>query len=204
MATKPRVVLLHGTPVAVEPIQRSFAARWPEAELVNLLDEFPLGRQGQGSRSHRTHVRALYRARRLCAPPRRRRHSRHLLGVRPGHRTHDGRVADTGSQAQRCDVSRRHDQGQQDRHARNLRAVGGDDDAGVRRVRARERIEGDARDHRRGRGHGCPAQGRCRDAQRARRRTSARSGGLRCRDARPLLDVACRRRCRQGDLAARV
>jgi Asp/Glu/hydantoin racemase len=39
MATKPRVVLLHGTPVAVEPIQRSFAARWPEAELVNLLDD---------------------------------------------------------------------------------------------------------------------------------------------------------------------
>lgn len=39
MAKKPRVVLLHGTPVAVEPIQRSFAARWPEAELVNLLDD---------------------------------------------------------------------------------------------------------------------------------------------------------------------
>ena len=39
MSRKPRIVLLHGTPVAVEPIQRSFAARWPEAELVNLLDD---------------------------------------------------------------------------------------------------------------------------------------------------------------------
>ncbi len=39
MSTKPRIVLLHGTPVAVEPINRSFAARWPEAELVNLLDD---------------------------------------------------------------------------------------------------------------------------------------------------------------------
>ena len=39
MSKKPRIVLLHGTPVAVEPIQRSFAARWPEAELVNLLDD---------------------------------------------------------------------------------------------------------------------------------------------------------------------
>ena len=38
MSKKPRVVLLHGTPVAVEPIQRAFAARWPEAEIVNLLD----------------------------------------------------------------------------------------------------------------------------------------------------------------------
>ena len=39
MSKKYRIVLLHGTPVAVEPIQRSFAARWPEAELVNLLDD---------------------------------------------------------------------------------------------------------------------------------------------------------------------
>ncbi len=39
MSKKPRIVLLHGTPVAVEPINRSFAARWPEAELVNLLDD---------------------------------------------------------------------------------------------------------------------------------------------------------------------
>lgn len=39
MSKKPRIVLLHGTPVAVEPIQRSFAARWPEAETVSLLDD---------------------------------------------------------------------------------------------------------------------------------------------------------------------
>ena len=38
MSKKRRVVLLHGTPVAVEPIQRAFAARWPEAEAVDLLD----------------------------------------------------------------------------------------------------------------------------------------------------------------------
>ena len=38
MPTKPRIVLLHGTPVAMEPIQRSFATRWPEAETVDLLD----------------------------------------------------------------------------------------------------------------------------------------------------------------------
>lgn len=39
MSKKPRVALLHGTPVAVEPIQRAFATRWPEAEIVNLLDD---------------------------------------------------------------------------------------------------------------------------------------------------------------------
>lgn len=38
MAKKIRIVLLHGTPVAMEPIQRSFAARWPDAEIVDLLD----------------------------------------------------------------------------------------------------------------------------------------------------------------------
>ena len=39
MSKKRRVVLLHGTPVAVEPIQRAVATRWPEAEIVNLLDD---------------------------------------------------------------------------------------------------------------------------------------------------------------------
>ena len=39
MARKPRIVLLHGTPVAVEPIGKAFATRWPEAETVNLLDD---------------------------------------------------------------------------------------------------------------------------------------------------------------------
>ena len=35
----PRIVLLHATPVAMAPIQSAFAARWPEAETVNLLDD---------------------------------------------------------------------------------------------------------------------------------------------------------------------
>jgi aspartate/glutamate racemase len=39
MQRPPRIVLLHATPVAMEPVQRAFAARWPEADLVNLLDD---------------------------------------------------------------------------------------------------------------------------------------------------------------------
>jgi len=35
----PRIVLLHATPVAMQPIQSAFAERWPEAETVNLLDD---------------------------------------------------------------------------------------------------------------------------------------------------------------------
>jgi Asp/Glu/hydantoin racemase len=34
-----RIVLLHATPVAMQPIQTAFATRWPEAEIVNLLDD---------------------------------------------------------------------------------------------------------------------------------------------------------------------
>jgi len=37
--TSPRIVLLHATPVAMQPIQAAFAEGWPEAELVNLLDD---------------------------------------------------------------------------------------------------------------------------------------------------------------------
>ncbi|MEQ1611421.1 MAG: aspartate/glutamate racemase family protein [Hyphomicrobiaceae bacterium] len=39
MSKTPRIVLLHATPVAIDPIQKSFADRWPQAELVNLLDD---------------------------------------------------------------------------------------------------------------------------------------------------------------------
>ena len=35
----PRIVLLHATPVAMQPIQAAFKERWPEAETVNLLDD---------------------------------------------------------------------------------------------------------------------------------------------------------------------
>ena len=35
----PRIVLLHATPVAMQPVQAAFAERWPEAEVVNLLDD---------------------------------------------------------------------------------------------------------------------------------------------------------------------
>lgn len=39
MAASPRIVLLHATPVAMEPIRNAFASRWPTAETVNLLDD---------------------------------------------------------------------------------------------------------------------------------------------------------------------
>ena len=34
-----RIVLLHATPVAMQPIQAAFAETWPEAEIINLLDD---------------------------------------------------------------------------------------------------------------------------------------------------------------------
>ena len=35
----PRIVLLHATPVAMDPIKAAMASLWPEAEAVNLLDD---------------------------------------------------------------------------------------------------------------------------------------------------------------------
>jgi Asp/Glu/hydantoin racemase len=37
MAT--RIVLLHATPIAMQPIQLAFSQRWADAEIVNLLDD---------------------------------------------------------------------------------------------------------------------------------------------------------------------
>ena len=34
-----RIVLIHATPAAVEPIRTAFAEAWPEPDLVNLLDD---------------------------------------------------------------------------------------------------------------------------------------------------------------------
>lgn len=34
-----RIVLLHATPVAMEPVRAASATHWPDAELVNLLDD---------------------------------------------------------------------------------------------------------------------------------------------------------------------
>lgn len=34
-----RIVLIHATPVAINPIQKAFRQDWPEAELVNILDD---------------------------------------------------------------------------------------------------------------------------------------------------------------------
>ena len=39
MAARPRIALVHATPVAIEPIQAAFASGWPEAELANILDD---------------------------------------------------------------------------------------------------------------------------------------------------------------------
>jgi len=39
MPARPRIVLLHATPVAVDPVKAAFAEFWPEPELVNLLDD---------------------------------------------------------------------------------------------------------------------------------------------------------------------
>jgi len=35
----PRIVLLHATPVAMDPVKAAIASLWPEAEPVNLLDD---------------------------------------------------------------------------------------------------------------------------------------------------------------------
>jgi Asp/Glu/hydantoin racemase len=39
MPTGPRIVLLHATTVAMDPVQAAFRELWPEAQLVNLLDD---------------------------------------------------------------------------------------------------------------------------------------------------------------------
>ncbi|MBB5667508.1 aspartate/glutamate racemase [Rhizobium leguminosarum] len=39
MSKPPRITLIHATPIAMEPIRLAFASSWPNADLVNLLED---------------------------------------------------------------------------------------------------------------------------------------------------------------------
>jgi hypothetical protein len=36
---RPRIALIHATPVAIDPVAQAFATDWPEAEIVNILED---------------------------------------------------------------------------------------------------------------------------------------------------------------------
>ncbi|MEI2265934.1 arylsulfatase [Erwinia sp. CGal63] len=42
-----RIVLIHATPLAVAPVNDTFARQWPEAEIANLLDDALSGDRGK-------------------------------------------------------------------------------------------------------------------------------------------------------------
>ena len=39
MSKQPRITLIHATPIAMEPIRLAFADAWPDADVVNLLED---------------------------------------------------------------------------------------------------------------------------------------------------------------------
>lgn len=39
MPSRPRIVLIHATPVAIAPVTAAFASHWPAADVVNLLED---------------------------------------------------------------------------------------------------------------------------------------------------------------------
>jgi aspartate/glutamate racemase len=39
MSRQPRITLVHATPIAMEPIRLAFASAWPNADVVNLLED---------------------------------------------------------------------------------------------------------------------------------------------------------------------
>lgn len=44
-----RIVLIHATPLAVAPVNETFAQQWPEAQIANLLDDALSGDRGKVS-----------------------------------------------------------------------------------------------------------------------------------------------------------
>ena len=117
-----RIALIHALRHSPPPIEAAFARLWPEAVLMNLLDDQPLRRPRARRRADAADDRALPDPRALRRRHRRGRHPLHLLGLRPLHRGRRARArADARAEAERGDDrggcgGRRHD-----RPARHLR-----------------------------------------------------------------------------------
>jgi hypothetical protein len=141
-----RIVLLHATPVAMAPIQEAFAERWPEAEIVNLLDDgLSIDRAREADLSERMIDRFVDFGR-----------YGHRMGADgilvtcsafgPAIEQHGRHPADPRAEAERSDVSGSDCPGWPHRHARHLRPRYRHDDGRIRRVRAAQRKARHAQD----------------------------------------------------------
>ena len=96
-----RITLIHALKHSIVPIETSFAKLWPEARLMNLLDDSlsaDLARDGGLSDAM---TERFLEPRPLCRLHRLRCHPVHLLGLRALHRGGGARAcADAGAQAQ--------------------------------------------------------------------------------------------------------
>jgi hypothetical protein len=96
-----RITLVHALKHSIAPIEASFARLWPDARLMNLLDDSlsaDLARDGRLTAGMTDRFLALGR---LRGQYRCRRDPVHMLGVRPLHRRRRARArADAGAQAQ--------------------------------------------------------------------------------------------------------
>ena len=136
-----RITLIHALKHSIVPIEASFARLWPDATLMNLVDDSlsaDLARDGQ---PHQRDDRSVPGAWTLRGLDRRRRDPLHLLGLRPLHRGGGARArADAGAQAQRSDDRAGRREGPPDRPALDVSADPGVDAAGIS-PRARDRAE---------------------------------------------------------------
>ena len=132
-----RITLIHALKHSIVPIEASFAKLWPDARLMNLLDDSlsaDLARDGgltDGDDRAFPEARALRgRHRFRCDPV-------HLFGLRSLHRSCGPRAgADAGAEAERGDDRAGRHQGPQDRPALDVRADAGVDAAGISGVRS--------------------------------------------------------------------
>ena len=96
-----RVTLVHALKHSIAPIEASFARLWPDARLMNLLDDglsADLARDGRLTDAMTERFLSLGR---YAASTRCRRDPFHMLGLRPVHRSRRARArADAGAQAQ--------------------------------------------------------------------------------------------------------
>ena len=96
-----RITLIHALKHSIQPIETSFARLWPDAGLMNLLDDSlsaDLARDGRLTDAMTERFLSLGR---YVDLHRRRRDPVHLLGLRPLHRGGGARAcADAGAQAQ--------------------------------------------------------------------------------------------------------
>ena len=106
MKKPPKIYLIHAADVAMPPITASFRANWPEARIVNLLEDGLMTGLAEDGRLTDAMIERFVQIGQVLREGVGKCNTVHVLGVRPRDRRVPAAGFDSGVETQRSDVRR--------------------------------------------------------------------------------------------------